>query len=574
MPDLDVATAGQALLARHRPLLDHAVEACRTRSSWTAFDDGVAQHPAGQAGREAGLAWFEQQLGQPFALDQPGQLRVQHDERSPYTQQELGISYPHADADALYAAAHRAWGPWREAGPEDRVGVCLEICKRLYDHGFELAHAAMHTTGQSFVMSFAGSGTNAIDRGLEALAQAHLAMARVPSAATWSRRFGTTRTELEKTYRLMPLGVALVIACASFPAWNAYPAMLANLATGNPVVVKPHPTSALQMALAVSVFRTVLREAGFDPDLLTLCLDSVDVPVAKTLLERDDTRIVDFTGSAAFGSWIEDHAQARVYTETSGANSIAIDSVTDLASVLRAVAGALCLFSAQMCTSPQNIYLPRDGVPTSDGVVAAEDVTARLVEAVRSISTSPQRAAAVMGAVQSPNTLALLQQVRDEAAARGPVLLEPASYAHPDYPNARTSGPMMALLDAADHDLFGREQFGPVAFVITADDAGAALDLATRDAREVGAITAFVYSTDEQFIGRAEQQYAESGANLSVNLTGPMPLNFSAAYSDYHVSGLNPAGNATLSDDSFVAGRFRVVQSRRPRTTTLEGERP
>ena len=43
-----------------------------------------------------------------------------------------------------------------------------------------------------------------------------------------------------------------------------------------------------------------------------------------------------------------------------------------------------------------------------------------------------------------------------------------------------------------------------------------------------------------------------------------MPLNFAAAYSDYHVTGLNPAGNASLTDLSFVTGRFRITQSRRP----------
>ena len=43
-----------------------------------------------------------------------------------------------------------------------------------------------------------------------------------------------------------------------------------------------------------------------------------------------------------------------------------------------------------------------------------------------------------------------------------------------------------------------------------------------------------------------------------------MPLNFAAAYSDYHVTGLNPAGNASLTNLAFVAGRFCVTQSRRP----------
>jgi hypothetical protein len=42
-----------------------------------------------------------------------------------------------------------------------------------------------------------------------------------------------------------------------------------------------------------------------------------------------------------------------------------------------------------------------------------------------------------------------------------------------------------------------------------------------------------------------------------------MPINFAAAYSDYHVTGLNPAGNACLTDLAFVSDRFRIVQSKR-----------
>ncbi|MER5650640.1 hypothetical protein [Streptosporangium sp. NPDC002524] len=56
----------------------------------------------------------------------------------------------------------------------------------------------------------------------------------------------------------------------------------------------------------------------------------------------------------------------------------------------------------------------------------------------------------------------------------------------------------------------------------------------------------------------------QSPAALTSGLTGPMPLNLSAACSDHHVSGLNPAGNASLTGDAFVSGRFRVTRSRRP----------
>ncbi|MCL4676031.1 MAG: phenylacetic acid degradation protein PaaN, partial [Pararhodobacter sp.] len=100
--------------------------------------------------------------------------------------------------------------------------------------------------------------------------------------------------------------------------------------------------------------------------------------------------------------------------------------------------------------------------------------------------------------------------------------------------------------------------------VIDCDSAEDALHQATSDARLNGGITGFVYARDEGFIARAEAAYARAGAQLTINLTGAMPLNFAAAYSDYHVTGLNGAGNATLTTLGFVAPRFAVAQSRRP----------
>jgi hypothetical protein len=128
----------------------------------------------------------------------------------------------------------------------------------------------------------------------------------------------------------------------------------------------------------------------------------------------------------------------------------------------------------------------------------------------------------------------------------------------------------MLQVGKSARDLYAQERFGPVSFVIACDSAKDALEQATRDVRECGGLTAFLYSQDEDFIRRAEDAYAQAGAQLTINLTGPMPLNFAAAYSDYHVTGLNPAGNASLTDLAFVAGRFRIVQSRRPTRSTAK----
>jgi acyl-CoA reductase-like NAD-dependent aldehyde dehydrogenase len=255
---------------------------------------------------------------------------------------------------------------------------------------------------------------------------------------------------------------------------------------------------------------------------------------------------------------------ALAFTETAGSNTVILESVDDLDAVLRSLATTLCMFSAQMCTSPQNIYLPRQGVRTPEGWVGFEDVGRRLAQAVRELTREPKKAAMILAAIQSPQTLVLLDHLKTQGQERGTVLLAPEPYLHPQFPQARTSTPLMLAVSKSERDLYAGERFGPISFVIACDSAEDALAQASADVREFGGLTAFVYSTDEAFMARAESAYARAGAQLTINLTGAMPLNFAAAYSDYHVTGLNPAGNASLTSLAFVSSRFCISQSRRP----------
>jgi hypothetical protein len=76
-------------------------------------------------------------------------------------------------------------------------------------------------------------------------------------------------------------------------------------------------------------------------------------------------------------------------------------------------------------------------------------------------------------------------------------------------------------------------------------------------------MTAAVYSTSEDVIAAMRDAALDAGVALSENLLGGVFVNQSAAYSDFHGTGANPAANAAYTDAAYVSPRFRFVQSRR-----------
>ncbi len=500
-------------------------------------------------------------LGVDYPLYQPGEVGRVGAEVSPYTRESLGITYPKVDVDTLYQAIDKAAPAWGRATPDVRMGICLEILDRCADQLFENAHATMHTSGQSYIMAFAGSGANALDRGLEALAYAYKAMADVPATASWERTFGKDGVaKLHKSYRLIPRGVGVVICCATFPLWNGYPALCASLATGNPVVLKPHPSAILPVALFTSVCRTVLAEAGFDPNLVCMVADTREEPATVALLGHPRTAIIDFTGSPQFGAWIEKHcARKLVYTETAGCNSVLIDSTDNLQAMAKAVAHSLCQASAQMCTSVQNIHIPAAGIMHGDVRVSFDEVAGAIVNAVNEYLKNPM---VLCGTLVNDTIVSTIDHYRELAHEYGILLRDSGPLTYSEFPQARTASPLIIQVDKSARKIYREEIFGPISFIIKGDDIDGCLADATENARDRGAITSHVYSIREEFLNTAVDAYHAAGASVACNLVG-MPINFAAAYSDYHVSGLNPAGNACLTDLTFVTSRFRIVQSKR-----------
>jgi len=545
---------------QHQETLGQALSAINTRGFWSQYPENPSPRAYGETAAAEGEAAFNGLLGKAFELEMPGIIGQVKGEQSPYGI-EMGVSYPQVDIDVLVPAMKQETKAWRDAGPDVRAGICVEILDRLNKRSFEIGHGVMHTSGQGFMMAFQAGGPHAQDRGLEAVAYGYRAMKEVPETTVWTKPQGKhDPLVMDKTYHIVPRGISVVVGCSTFPTWNTYPGLFASLVTGNPVIVKPHPASVLPAAISVKIAQDVLKEAGFAPHIVSMVVDTAEAPITKELATHKDVKLIDFTGSSAFGNWLEQNAtQAQVFTEKAGVNTVIIDSVADIKAVARNLAFTLSLYSGQMCTTTQAIYIPRDGIKTPDGQMSFDEVAQALSIATSKFLSDNDRACMVLGAIQAPATVARIK----ECEGLGEVVLASEKREHPQFPNAEIHTPLILKVDAADIEKYSEERFGPISFLIATDSTEHSMALAKQVISEKGAITLGVYSTDDAVLDQAEELAMDVKVALSVNLDGGVFVNQSAAYSDFHATGGNPAANASLTDTAFVASRFVVVQSRR-----------
>jgi phenylacetic acid degradation protein paaN len=556
------------LIEGHREALQRGREALASRSYFSRYPESPSPRVYGQSAAPDGLAAFEAHLGADFSAlgDQPTDGTFAGSEVSPYGP-ELRIRYPRLDLDGAFAAAMAAMPGWRDAGALTRASVSVEIVDAINKRSFEIANAVMHTSGQPFVMSFQAAGPHAQDRAFESIIGALVEQERVPDSVMWEKPAKDVPIRMRKDYRIVPRGIAIVIGCNTFPTWNSYPGLFASLATGNPVIVKPHPRAVLPLAISVEVARKVLRDNGFNPALVQLAPESDDGGLARTLAERSEVAIIDYTGGPAFGGWLEREGAASgklVYTEKSGVNSIVVDSTDNLRGVLGNLAFSLSLYSGQMCTTPQNIYVPREGIETDEGHLSFDELGARLGAVLTKLTSDDAKAVEILGAIVNDEVRSRAVDLPGLAARLGgTVVLDARKVTHPSYPDAEVRAPGLVALDVDNEAAYTQECFGPVTFLIATDSTAQSLRRMRDTIKEHGAMTAAVYSTSEDVLEGAREAAADAGVALSENLTGPVFVNQTAAFSDYHGTGANPAANSAYVDAAYVANRFRVVTSRR-----------
>jgi phenylacetic acid degradation protein paaN len=550
------------LYNKHKDVLNKAIDALHHRTFYAAYPEHPAPAIYGETADADGQAKFKASLGKKFEeLKQSNPESWAGQEESPYLQDNLKITYPAYSSLTLIEKSKSAFHAWRKVSVEDRAGILIESLERMKARFFEIAYATMHTTGQGYMMAFQASGPHAADRALEAIASGYEELQRFPKTALWDKPMGKFNIQLNKEWRAVPKGVSVVIGCSTFPTWNTVPGMYASLITGNPVIVKPHPGAILPIAIVVAELQKVLVENNLDPNICQLGVDTFDKMITKELAEHKDVKLIDFTGNSVFGSYLEGLQGKAVFTEKTGVNSVILDSVEDADKVAANLAFSLSLYSGQMCTAPQNFYIPEAGVKTPTGTLSFDEFTKKIADNINSLVDNPKAGPFVLGAVQNKKTS---ERVAAADKLGGKVILASRTFENPMFKTARVATPALLEVDASKKEVFSKELFGPIALLIKTKNTDQSIALAQEMAMEHGAISCGAYTTDPVVREKIADEMALAATPVSFNLTGGIYMNQNAAFSDYHVTGGNPSGNASFTNPEFINKRFTWVGHREP----------
>ncbi|MBT8326129.1 MAG: aldehyde dehydrogenase family protein [Bacteroidia bacterium] len=547
---------GKSLYEKHEGLLSDAIDALRKRDFYSPYPE----HPKAynQEDDAKGKEAFGRLLNLNFeGLNQEGDAWI-GEEVSPYWQTGIGVQYPQTSVSTYIENSQKASEGWRNVSVETRAGILIESLERIQSRFFELAYATMHTTGQSFMMSFQASGPHANDRALEAIAMGVQELTRFPKEITFTKPLGKTNLIVQKTWKPIPKGIGLVIGCSTFPTWNTVPGMFANLVCGNTVIVKPHPKSILAIAIVIEEVRKVITENNLDSNSVQLAVDTVANPITKQLAEHSDIKLVDYTGGSAFGNYIE-KLNKPTFVEKSGVNSVIIDSVSDMLHVAHNIAFSSSLYSGQMCTAPQNIFISSE-VKTNEGILSFDKIAEHIASAVQGVIEHPKMGAGTLGCVQNDG---ILNRINTGGNFGGEIILDSVEVSNEVSENARTASPKIIKLKSSDLSSFNQECFGPIIFLIETKDTKESVKLASELASTKGAITCLAFSTDNDVQQLIEKEMNAVFTPVSFNFTGAAFVNQHAAFSDFHGTGGNPAGNASFVNPAFINERFVWVGNRK-----------
>ncbi|GGK96746.1 aldehyde dehydrogenase family protein [Deinococcus radiotolerans] len=300
-------------------------------------------------------------------------------------------------------------------------------------------------------------------------------------------------------------GVTLILSPWNYPVNLALAPLVASLAAGNTVILKPSEK-------APNVARALrdLLEATFDPALVAVVEGDADTARQLTDLPFDH---IFFTGSTAVGRHVMRAASANltsVTLELGGKSPALIDRSADLDLSAERLAWGKLLNAGQTCVAPDYVLVPeaqRDAL-----VLRLDEVIAR-----RYGDRAWLRAGPDYGRLVDAASVQRLERLTRQSVEQGARVVLGGEFS----PAERFISPTVVTDVTPDMPLMQEELFGPVLPILTYRSLDDALDLIRRlDAP----LALYLFSGDDGVTRRVQRETTSGGMVVNgtvVHLSNP-----------------------------------------------------
>ncbi|TNU75792.1 aldehyde dehydrogenase family protein [Miniimonas arenae] len=256
------------------------------------------------------------------------------------------------EVDDVVARARALAPAWGATDVARRAAVLADVAERIEAARFELIAVMAHEAGKT-----AGEADPEVSEAVDFArwyAGSALALAADPEDTAATEHDGAGA-------RFVPVPVTLVTPPWNFPVAIAVGGVLAALAAGSAVVMKPSPSATRCGEVVAGLVREALTAAGFDADLVQVVAVDED-EVGAHLVAHDGVDQVVLTGSLEtarlFASWRAGHPGGpRVFAETSGKNAIVVTPSADLDLAVADVVRSAFGHAGQKCSAASLVIL-------------------------------------------------------------------------------------------------------------------------------------------------------------------------------------------------------------------------
>jgi succinate-semialdehyde dehydrogenase / glutarate-semialdehyde dehydrogenase len=366
------------------------------------------------------------------------------------------------DVEKALANASRAFEGWRKTSFEERSRRMQAAASVLRAN--KARYAALMTAEMGKPIRQSEAEVEKCAWGCEFYAE---------HAAGFLSNQNTPSTGIESYVAFDPLGPVLAVMPWNFPFWQVFRFAAPALMAGNTGVLK-HAANVPRCALAIE---EVFKEAGFPAGVFqTLLISSARV---AEIIEDERIRAVTLTGSDIAGAKVAE-ASGRVLKknvlELGGSDPFIVLADADIQAAAKTAVNARYQNTGQSCIAAKR-FIVADEV--------AQEFTDRFVEAAQRLRVAdPSAPETEVGPLAREDLReALEDQVRRSLAQGAEIVAGGRRLERKGYFYA----PTVVSGVSPEMPVFAEETFGPVAAIVRARDAEAAVALANKSHYGLGA---------------------------------------------------------------------------------------